>query len=549
MSKFAGNNRISKELAGMATPSSIKEVKNLPKADTVNRSGVPAFSLSDEIHLLQMLNTLKLENQFYRSEGQQMREIQALIEKIATKDPYLVAQMIVWSRCKGEGMRSVNHLAAALLAPFISGQEWGKRFYSSWNKKLQQGGCVFRVDDMSEILAIFSALNQTKLTNAMKKGFAHVLETADEYQLLKYKKPVFDVMNLCHPNSAESLAESILENGEKVKTLDALKQGFPVVAKTWEAVQSEAGQIVAEAVRAGKISATEAKVKLEQAKEGNWKQLLDEGGLGILAALRNIRNVVKVANDRSTIEKLCALLSDGDKIRKGMIMPYQIDTAYQIVVDELRQYAAAPAIMQALLKGYEESVPNLATALPGKTCILLDCSGSMHSSCYNKDGKRINATAVEKAGLIAATIAKSCDCDIVRFGGHAEFATYDKRKNVFALGQELATRNMGSTSISSAFKLITQQKKQYDRIIILSDYECNDYFKGGCTQYAYAEYIKYVCSPYIYCIDFASYGTVPVANNGKVNVYLGYGYTMFNDIASKEFNPAAHLEEVRKIVI
>ena len=61
--------------------------------------------------------------------------------------------------------------------------------------------------------------------------------------------------------------------------------------------------------------------------------------------------------------------------------------------------------------------------------------------------------------------------------------------------------------------------------------------------------MREVCSPYVYCVDLCAYGTVPVANPGKVNYYFGFGYSMFNDIASKEFNPEAHLDEVRKIVI
>ena len=552
MSKFRNNQLLKKTIQSMPTKDRIEDALNIPEPDTVNRCGAPAYALKDELRLLSMLNTLKIEPQCYRSEGETIKEVCDLVDKIAMKDPYFVAQMIVWSRCKGEGMRSVCHLAAAKLAPFISGKEWGKRFYSVWNKKDQKGGCIFRLDDMAEILGIFSSLNKTKLTNAMKKGFANVLETVDSYQILKYKKAAFDVMNLCHPNSAKSFAEVEYE-GKKIKTLDAIKQGLSVTAETWESAQSEAGQIVAQAVREGKLTKEEAEVTLEKAKSNNWAELLDDGKLGILAALRNIRSILKVCNDKDTILKFGVLLTDGEAIRKGKIMPYQIDTAYQILKDEFRGWQYAPVIEQALLAGYEASIPNLAEALPGKTCIMIDCSGSMHCNCVtinNNQRKSINATAVEKAGLIAATIAKSCNCDIVRFGTHAEFAKPNLKKNVFELGRELSNCNMGCTNIGAAFDLIRENKKVYDRIILLSDDECNTKrYYGNWVDGAYKDYVYHVCSPYVYCIDFAAYGTVPLRNPGKVNYYFGYGYSMFNDISSKEFNPESHLDEVRKIVI
>jgi hypothetical protein len=229
-------------------------------------------------------------------------------------------------------------------------------------------------------------------------------------------------------------------------------------------------------------------------------------------------------------------------------MPYQIDTAYEVVREQVNSSIDQRNILAALLKGYEAAVPNLAAALPGKTCVLLDCSGSMHTACVEKrNGKwerMRNATACEKAGLIAATIAKATNADVVRFGSRAELVQYDPNKNVFDLGKELSYCNMGGTSIAMAFNKING--KQYDRIILLSDNEANT----GSTSFAYKNYLRSVnSSPYVYCIDFATYGTTPLKNDGKINYYYGFGYSMFEDIASNEFNPMQHIDKVRKIVI
>lgn len=544
------NGQLKSSLGAMAPKERVVAANSIPKENTTNRQCYKAYSLDDELRLLSMLNTLKLEPQFYRSENQTMRELRDLIERIALKDPYFVAQAIVYSRCVGEGMRSINHLAAALLAPFISGEEYAKRFYGLWDKKNQRGGCIFRVDDMSEIKDVYSALNKSTLSNSMKKGFKKVLETLDTYQLAKYKNTVIDIANLVHPKSSLSTAMITTSNGEKMRTLDALMQGITVSADTWEVAQSEAGQEVAKAVKEGKLSAEKAAEVLKEAKNDNWETLLLDGKLPILAALRNLRNMLKSPRT-SVIEAVCALVSDAKKIREGKVMPYQIDYAYEVVKMEFGFTYEGRTVMQALHTGYEYSVPNLASVMPGKTCVMVDCSGSMHTYCNNGNQRTtIQSTASEKAGLIAATIAKATNADIIRFGSHAEFYAYDPNNSVFDLGRKIGKDNMGGTCIAAAFDLIRSRKRAYDRIILLSDNECNarSYWSGDWVSGAYKNYVHDVANPYVYAVDLAAYGTVPVSGN-KVSYYYGYGFAMFEDITSKEFNPAQHIEKVRKIVI
>ena len=543
------NTQLKNALGAMASKETVKAVAAIPKENAKNRQGCAAYSLSDELRLISMLNTIKLEPQFYRSENQTMRELRDLIERIGLKDPYFVAQAIVYSRCLGEGMRSVNHLAAALLAPFISGKEYAKRFYGLWDKKEKKGGCIYRVDDMSEIKDVYAALNKSTLSNSMKKGFAAVLEALDTYQLAKYKDTVIDMANLTHPKSALSKAEIIVD-GKKMKVIDALMKGVTVSADTWEVANSEAGQEVAKAVKAGKLTKAEAEVTLANAKNDNWEAMLTEGKLGILAAIRNIRSMLNSPR-KEVVDALCKLVSNGQAIRNGKIMPYQIDYAYEVVKKEFSNSADGRRVMEALLKGYEYAVPNLAEALPGRTCVMVDCSGSMNTYC-TQAGQRSNiaTSAAEKAGLIAATIAKATNADVVRFGSHAEFYSYDPNESVFSLGRKIGHDNMGGTSIPSAFELIRNAKRQYDRIILLSDNECNarSYWSGDWVSGAYKKYVHDVANPYVYAVDLAAYGTTPVAGD-KVNYYFGYGFAMFEDIASKEFNPSAHIEAIRKIVI
>lgn len=542
MAKFRNQN-LRNTLAGMQPDAKLVEAVKLPKPDAKNRQGNDAYALDKWLRLLTMLNTLKLENQFYRSENETMRELKKLVDECAKEDAYFVAQCIVYSRCVGEGMRSINHLAASYLAPHCAGQEWAKRFYSLWNKKTQSGGTLFRPDDMAEIVACFSAMNKTAVTNAMKKGFKETLEKLDAYSLLKYKSSLVDVINLVHPNPNESKATADL-NGEKVAVLSAIMKGLPVSADTWEVAQSDAGQEVAKAVKEGKIDEAKAAEILKEAKAENWDSLLTEGKLGVLAAIRNIRNVLKTVNKSDTVDKLCALLSDGTAIRKGKIMPYQIDLAHEVTISEFSD-TSSRKIAQALLKGYEAAVPNLAEMLPGRTLVMVDFSGSMSTPMTDgsRSGKRYRSSCMDKAALIAATIAKATGADVIRFGSSAEYVNWNPNSDVFSIAKSMR-RDMGGTSLSSAWREAQNSGRKYDRVFILSDNECN----RGNSYFSYMSYVKSCGSPYVYSVDLAAYGTTQLAGD-KVRYYYGYGYSMFDDIAKSEFNPNYHLEKVKKIVI
>ena len=554
------NAQLKAALGPMALKERVAEVINIKSEDTVNRQGFKAYALDDKLRLIAMLNTLKLQPQFYRTESDQMKELRDLIERIAIKDAYFVAQAIVYSRCVGEGMRSVNHLAAALLAPYASGQEWSKRFYGLFNKKeskngLITGGCIYRPDDMTEIKAVYDALNKTILSNAMKKGFASVIENLDGYQLTKYKKNIIDMSNLVHPNSSKSKA-TVTIDGKTVKVLDALMKGINIPADTWEHANSEAGQEVAKAVREGKINKNEAEKILAEAKNDNWESLLTDGKLGVLAALRNIRNMMKNPR-KSVIDAWCKLITTDGFIRKSLVLPTQIDLAYDTVIREFANADYSPQVQQALLDAYEMSIPNLTSVLSGKTCVIVDCSGSMGCAVningdYNNRGywwyspEHANESCSYKAGLIAATICKATNADVIKFGSDAKYFGYNKNTNVFALAKQIGTCEYGATYPYKAFELMRNARKSYDRIIFISDNEVNS---NNLTSNSYRRYIHDICSPYIYAVDLAAYGTTPINNDYKIQYYYGYGNQLFEDISKNEFDPNYHIDKISKVVI
>jgi hypothetical protein len=245
-------------------------------------------------------------------------------------------------------------------------------------------------------------------------------------------------------------------------------KGYNVSADTWEVAQSDAGQIVAKAVKEGKLSKEDAEVVLREAKAENWESMLVDGKLGILAALRNIRSILLAKSNSNTIDLLCKLISDPEAIRKGKIMPFQIDMANEVLLAEFSD-SNARKISTALLKGYELALPNLADLLSGDTLVMVDFSGSMSSIVTDPTRKmRYKSSAMTKAALIAATIAKATNGDIIRFGSSAEYVSYNPNLDVFTLANSIK-KEMGGTSLSMAWNCAKNSKKKYTRVFILSD--------------------------------------------------------------------------------
>jgi polyhydroxyalkanoate synthesis regulator phasin len=559
------NSKLASIIGEKKPKQNLVEAKSIPKPNTTNQQGLPAYSQDMWLKLLTMLNTLKLQSQYYRTEQKTLQELQELIKVCATQDLYFTCQCIVYSRCLGEGMRTISHAAAVFVAPYISGQEYSKRFYGPWDKKKKRGGLIYRPDDMSEIILGFVALNGeyktttvttkketsttvdisgTKLTNAMKKGFKAAIESYDSYSLLKYKSSLIDVINLVHPKPSVSQATVKVE-GEDVYTIDAIMRGMNVLAETWEVSQGEAGQIVAKAVKEGKLDETEAKEVLTQAKADNWAELLDNNKLPILACLRNLRNILINNPTQATVDKVCALVSNPKLILEGKIFPYQLDLSNEIMLTEFND-GKARQISQALAKGYELAIPNLKALLPGDNVIYLDQSGSMGTPIFlsGKSIVRGKSQCIDKAALIAATIAKATNADIIVFGSTAKYVSYNPNLDVFTLAKQLSNASMGGTNLSTAWSAAQNSGKKYDRVFILSDNEVNQ----GSTYNGYTSYLRAVGSPYVYSVDLAAYGTNCIAGD-KVRYYYGYGFSMFDDIASSEFNANYHIEKVKQVII
>jgi len=559
-------------------------VKQVRPATT--HQGGSGYTQRPEHELIGILAT-GLDNTFYEKEGEREKRFAEVLKTVASKDKEFAAKALVYARTKF-GQRTVTHRGAVELIPFLQGDALGKRFFSKRNRKVNEGGIVYRLDDMTEILACYLAKNGAKasIPNSIKKGFKDAIENADAYQLAKYQMKgksvsLVDIVNLVHPRETEvqgtievqmkvyakavkgtkfnkdweqvkNVPEEILEGTMKIPALRALVLGILKQFNTVEDKNTESGKKVAEAVKSGEITQEEAAVQLNEAKTENYKELIETKKIGYLALLRNVRNILKT-DDTALLDKACELLIEPAFIKKSLVWPHQIDLALEVMLIEFNGQKLAK-VAQALGTAYERSIPNLTKLLPeGRTAIVFDTSSSMTSyRCKIGKGTQINATPAQKAALVAATFAKGVGGDVYHFANHAEKITgWNPTDSVNTLKQKFQgyTGRVGhGTDFGSCFDLFERLNERYDRVVIISD--CQDGgWHGNSVEDRLKRYGAKFGTPYVYIVDMQGYGVVSGKAGERVFRLHGYTQDIYEKMPMMEINPNIVIDEIKKINI
>lgn len=435
------------------------------KEDVRNLAGGKAYKESNEMQLASLLLTSFGDDKYYQKENEVYKQLERLISLC---DKQFVAKAIIYAR-KQFGMRTITHIASSMLANYIGGNDWGKRFYDK---------VVNRVDDMTEIVACHLSRKQ-KITNAMKKGFATALGRFDDYQLAKYKGEgkavkLVDIVNMCHP------VQTAKNNGAIEKLINGELKSFD----TWESELSAVGNDI-------------------EAKKAVWNKLLDEQKLGYFALLRNLRNIIQLNDETLKNKALNALLNES-AIRKSLVLPFRFSTAY----DEMAKIDTDA--MRAVSRACEIACSNVPK-LEGKTLVALDVSGSM-SNCRVSD----------IASLFTAVLLKSNDCDLITFADDSHYRMVNPDDSVMTIKNAIKYA-CGGTNFESVFKVAD---KKYDRVILLSDMQAwvqNSWFCKS-PKAAYERYKREFNAPNckFYSIDLAGYGTLQMPQQ---DVYCLAGFS------------------------
>lgn len=449
---------------------------------TENQCGHVAYRMDDKSKLItQVLTSFFNENKFY---GDNSSEMQKTIQSVIKTDPEFVSKLAVYAR-RIFNMRSVSHVLAAYLAHETEGK--------AFTRQTIRGVCL-RGDDATEIMSFYIANFGKPIPQSLIKGIADVLTGFDEYTFAKYagtKKSVKmkDLIILCHPKPKSEAQADLFK-----RCIEG-KLETPV---TWETELSANGN-----------------------NAETLEKLIDSGKVGYMALLRNLRNIIKA--NPANIEKVFSTIENPEAVKHSKQLPFRFLSAYHSIYD-----IAGSRALDAIENAVEASVNNMKK-LSGTTVIAIDASGSMASKISEKSEMR----CYEIAALLGILATRLCENSIVYIfdTGIEKFPVYLKAGILFSATHS-AFRG-GGTNMTLPFQKMIDDNIKADRIIVLSDNECND----GITWYSH-KFVQSLADEYrrisgqniwVHAIDLQGYGTQQF-HGEKTNIIAGWSEKVFDFI-------------------
>lgn len=448
---------------------------------TVNREGHVAYAMKDKEKLVtQIFTNFFQESKFYGDNTSDMKE---LIPTVIKQDPKFVSNLAVFAR-REFNMRSVSHVLTCFLANVNEGKPYVRETVR---------GVVLRGDDATEILSFYLSEFGKPIPNSLRRALKDVFATFDAYTLAKYKGEghtvkMRDLLRICRPHP---------ETPEQSAMWKQLLDGTLPPAYTWESELSANGN-----------------------NKETWEKLIDSGRCGYMGLLRNLRSIVQA--DPSNLDKVLQKLSDPEAVRHSRQLPFRFLSAYK----NLPSGCGSKAV-NSLESAADAACENLPR-LPGKTVIAVDVSGSMGSNVSFKSEIRCCEIGM-MLGLIANKICD--DAVFYEFNNCIEERTISNRQGIlYTCVHEAKAR--GGTDMRLPFHKMLQDKVKADRIIFISDNECN---YGIRAMQSYADQYRRELNPdcWVHAIDLMGYGTQQFAGP-KTNIIAGWSEKVFDFILLAE---------------
>ena len=447
---------------------------------TTNQEGHVAYGMTDKAKLVtQVLTSFFNESKFY---GDNSAEMQEVLKRVIQKDPQFVSNLAVFAR-REFNMRSVSHVLTAYLAH----EEKGKPYVRNTVK-----GVSLRGDDVTEIMSFYLSTFGKPIPNSLKKGINDVLTGFDEYTLAKYKGEgkavkMRDLLCLCRPKPKDKAQEALWKR---------CLEGTLEVPVTWETQLSANGN---------------------NAK--TWESLIDSGKVGYMAYLRNLRNIL-TANPRN-VNKVLERIADPVAVHKSRQLPFRFLSAYKSVAN-----IGGSKVFDALEAAIDASVDNLPY-IPGTTVIAIDTSGSMDSAISVKS----DIWCCDISMMLGVIANRICENAIVyTFDTSLQKKAFSARGGIIYTVMHEAHAG-GGTRMNLPFEQMIRDRVNADRIIVISDNQCNiDIYWRTPVQALADEYRRTTGNDiWVHAIDLQGYGTQQF-HGAKTNIVAGWSEKVFNFI-------------------
>ncbi|MGW6060217.1 TROVE domain-containing protein [Streptomyces sp. NPDC055189] len=430
-----------------------------------------------ELFLLAVANFVSQQT-FYETGAARDHRFAALVRRLAVEDPEWVAGLLGWLRGEGN-MRTASIVGAAeyVKARLDAGATEGPA-----NRQVV-ASVLRRPDEPGELLGYWTATYGRNIPKPVKRGIADAVRRLyGEKALLKYdtvsKGYRFgDILNLVHaaPDADKPWQGDLFRYAldrrhnpdtavppESARILAAHRELMALPVAERRAVVTGAGG--AERLAAAGITWEALAGWLQGPMDkAAWEAVIPS--MGAMALVRNLRNFDEAGVSDEVAAGVAAKLADPAQVAKSRQFPFRYLAAYQHAPSLRWAYPLEQALGHSLA-----NVP----ALPGRSLILVDRSGSMWSPL----SARSQLNRADAAAVFGTALAlRAADADLVEFGTSSYRVKCRKGESVLKVLKRFG--DLGGTNTTEA---VRRFYKKHDRVLIVTDEQAAYNHHGGPTE-------------------------------------------------------------------
>ncbi|MFF1544454.1 TROVE domain-containing protein [Streptomyces sp. NPDC058291] len=430
-----------------------------------------------ELFLLAVANLVSQQT-FYETGAARDDRFAHLVRELAVSDPTWTAGLLGWLRGEGN-LRTAAIVGAAeyVHARLAAGATGGPSNRQVVDSVLQ------RADEPGELLGYWTAAHGRTVPKPVKRGIADAVRRLyGARSLLKYDTAskgyrFGDILNLVHasPDPAKPWQGDLFryaldrrhhpDTAVPPRSLPALVahhdlMALPPAERRAVVTAADGARRLAEAGITWEALAGWLQGPMDKAA---WEAVVPS--MGPMALVRNLRNLDEAGVSDEVAAQVAARISDPEEVARSRQFPFRYLAAYRHAPSLRWAYPLEQALGHSLA-----NVP----ALPGRTLVLVDRSGSMF---YARLSDRSDLTRADAAAIFGTALAlRAADADLVEFGTGSNAITFRKGESVLKILERFG--DLGGTDTTEA---VRRHYRAHDRVLIVTDEQFTANRHGGPT--------------------------------------------------------------------
>lgn len=414
---------------------------------TSTYEGNQGFRRDPKSELLLLAVSLLLgEKTYYESADDRKARLRNLVHEVTGQDAEWVARFVPYLR----NTMQIRTASVAVACEYVkAGGAHGRAVIDS---------ACSRADEPAEVLAYWHQEYGRRVPMAVKRGVADAVRRLyNEKTVLKYDGKsrawrMGDVVEIVHPKPQAEwqgrLFRYLLDVRHHPDT--AKPEGLPTIQAV-QAWQKNPTADLPDGVTWERLSGT-GKMDAKA-----WESVIPQ--MGYMALLRNLRNFDEAGISEPMAQQVLARLTDPEQVAKSRQFPIRFLSAIKHLSSLRWSHALEVALQHSL-----QNVP----ALPGKTLIMVDVSGSMFGGWGNQSTVQ-NADIASLFGSALALRAESPT--LIAYSNDGVKLDVPKGGSALLLTEQCQNWP-GARGGTNTFQMLTEANAQlgpFDRVIILTD--------------------------------------------------------------------------------